>query len=472
MILRKDVVMAEEEKLAAERLTVANKQLEDLSGFPLENPNPVLRVDRSGAIMFANAACAILDLKCQPGQFLPARYRKIVAEVLDKGSPQVIEAAGKGRIFTLNFVPVTTAGYVNIYGSDITAWKKAEEALRENQQDLNRAQAVAQTGSWRLDVQRDELLWSDETYRMFGIPKETPMTYETFLSCVHPDDRENVDRAWQAALQGEDYDIEHRIMVGDAVKWVRERAEVEFDKRGMLKGGFGKVQDITELKKIDEMKDEFIGLVSHELRTPLALIIGSLRSAMSAGISTEDMSELLQNAAEGAESLVAILENMLELSRFQADRLNLHTETVSIPDVTYNVIQKLKVQGVSQRFLADLPADLPQVKADPTRVGRILYNLLENAAKYSPQESEIKVSAGEEGGFVIIEVIDQGIGISLDDQKRLFEQFQQLMLQQSGRGVGLGLVVCKRLVEAQGGWIKVESEVGKGSTFSFALPIH
>ena len=128
----------------------------------------------------------------------------------------------------------------------------AEQALRESREDLNRAQAVAQTGSWRLDVLRNELLWSDENHRIFGIPKGTTMTYETFLGTVHPDDREYVDRKWMAALQGEHYDIEHRIVVNGHVKWVRERAELDFDTERSLRGGFGTTQDITERKNAEE----------------------------------------------------------------------------------------------------------------------------------------------------------------------------------------------------------------------------
>jgi two-component system, cell cycle sensor histidine kinase and response regulator CckA len=147
---------------------------------------------------------------------------------------------------------------------DISKRKDAEQALRESQADLKRAQIVAQTGSWRLDVRRNKLRWSDETHRIFGMPKETAMTYETFLAAIHPEDRQYVDRHWQEALQGKTYDIEHRIVVGDTVKWVRERAELEFEKGGTLIGGFGTVQDITESKHAEEAlreREQFISRV-------------------------------------------------------------------------------------------------------------------------------------------------------------------------------------------------------------------
>ena len=163
--------------------------------------------------------------------------------------------------------------------NDITERKRIEQALRDSQADLNRAQSVGQLGSWRLNIQRNELHWSDESHRIFGIPMGTPLTYETFLSIVHPDDREYVDRMWVAALQGAPYDIEHRLIVDGAVKWVRERAELEFDGHGRLLGGFGTTQDITELKEAeqalieaDRRKDEFLAMLAHELRNPLAPI--------------------------------------------------------------------------------------------------------------------------------------------------------------------------------------------------------
>jgi PAS domain S-box-containing protein len=230
-------------------------------------------------------------------------------------------------------------------------------------------------------------------------------------------------------------------------------------------------QDITERKKAEQLKDEFIGLVSHELRTPMTVITGSLRTAMSEGISLEDKEILLQNAIEGAGSLSAILENLLELSRYQADRLQIHTETVNIPDVAKSVIERLKARSEDRTFLLDFPDNLPSVEADMVRVERILYNLLENATKYSPEKSMIKVFARKEKKMVVIGVADKGIGISPEDKGRIFELFERLGKSKS-QGLGLGLVVCKRLVEAQGGQIWVESEPGKGSTFYFTLPMN
>ena len=156
---------------------------------------------------------------------------------------------------------------------DITERKNAERALRESREDLNRAQAVAHTGSWRLDVRKNELLWSDENWRIFGVPQGTPLTYETFLGAVHPDDRAYVDERWSAGLRGEPYDIEHRLVVGDTVKWVRERAELEFDDNGLLLGGFGTTEDITERKRAEEQLRELTWrLTYHVDNSPLAVI--------------------------------------------------------------------------------------------------------------------------------------------------------------------------------------------------------
>jgi len=473
-------------------------------------------------------------------------------------------------------------------------YKQAKQALLENEQDLNRAQAVAHTGSWRLDVQRNQLLWSDETHRIFGILRGTPMTYETFLSSVHPEDRQYVNHKWTAALHGEPYDIEHRIIVDDEVKWVRERAELEFDSRGELKGGFGTVQDITERKrienelrvkdfavtsaatgiaiadldgivtyvnlaclrmwdyereeevlgkhannffankkefgvalkavlkedvwqgegkarrsdgstfdvqvlanlvtdadgepfcmmasfvditerkKLDQLKDEFIGLVSHELRTPLTVIGGCLSTLLTEWdrLSPNEVQQLLKDALLESESLSHLIENLLELSRAQAQQLSLYSEPTDVKNLVKEALSKIKRQAPSHRFVTSIPDKLPSINGDPLRIERILYNLLDNAAKYSPPGSQIKVSVNAEPERLVIGVSDRGKGLSSSEQARIFSPFQRLENSRpdQARGAGLGLMVCRRLVEAHGGEIWVESKKGRGSTFLFSLP--
>ena len=135
---------------------------------------------------------------------------------------------------------------------DVTEHRLAEEALRASEASLNKAQEIAHIGSWRLDVTRDQLTWSDEVFRIFAVPRGTPLTYESFLGSIHPADKGAVDKAWTAAMHGAPYDIEHRIVVDGVVKWVRERAQVEFDGEGRAVAGIGTVQDITERKRAQE----------------------------------------------------------------------------------------------------------------------------------------------------------------------------------------------------------------------------
>lgn len=145
-----------------------------------------------------------------------------------------------------------TDGRWQAFVRDVSGRRRVEEALRERQSDLDRAQSVAGVGSWRLDLRRDEVQWSDESYRIFGVPRGTPLTYQRFLDLLHPDDRAHVDRAWQAALAGAPFDVEHRIVVDGEVKWIREQAEVDLDGAGVPLRGIGTMQDITLRKRADE----------------------------------------------------------------------------------------------------------------------------------------------------------------------------------------------------------------------------
>lgn len=165
---------------------------------------------------------------------------------------------------------------------EIVERKAAEQALRESQDDLNRAQAVGKIGSWRLNVIDNRLTWSPENHRIFGVPVGTAMTYETFLDIVHPDDRAYVDKTWQDALGGTVYDIEHRLLVGGEVKWVSERSELDFAADGTLLGGFGTTQDISERRLAAvrlQAANERLGGLAAEQAAELRQLAGELTRA-------------------------------------------------------------------------------------------------------------------------------------------------------------------------------------------------
>jgi PAS domain S-box-containing protein len=247
------------------------------------------------------------------------------------------------------------------------------------------------------------------------------------------------------------------------------------DKDGTVNRLLLYLRDIAERKKIDQLKSEFINMVSHELRNPLAVTMGALSTVLSDGenLNEQERQQLLQDASWGTEQLYQILENLLELSKAQAGQLTLCAEPVDIKDVVQKVVDEMKRKSVIHRFIIDSLEGLPPVSADQLRLNRILNNLLENAVKYSPRGGDIRVFARRDQNDIVIGISDQGIGISAVDQARLFQPFQRLdqTAVESVKGIGLGLVVCQRLVEAHGGRIWVESWLGEGSTFYFTLPL-
>ena len=446
---------------SADKTTYVNQRMTELLGYTIEEMNHKSWQDLTDAEGRALSDTTLAQLGSSSS---------------DTYEDKLIRKDGTPLWFIVNAAPqFDNAG--NYTGSvsmltDISRRKAAEKELAESRHDLSRAQEVARIGSWRLDVRLNKLTWSDEAYRIFAVEVGRTLTYEDFLSYVHPDDRAYVNNKWQAALLGERYDIEHRILVEGQIKWVREKAELEFGEEGKLEGGFGVVQDITEYKRLDMAKDEFISLVSHELRTPLTVMLGSLKTAVSPGMSPEDIRFLVDNAIEGSESMAAIIDNLLELSRAQAKRLELVTRRLDVPEVLKAVLDKVKQGYPNFRYTVHIALGIPPVTADQLRLERVLYNLIENAAKYSPEGSEILIDVKNEDKFLTISVKDQGRGMAPERLPELFEPFKRLVTHaEHTRGLGLGLVVCKRLVEAHGGRIWAKSERGKGSTFYFTLPL-
>jgi PAS domain S-box-containing protein len=209
---------------------------------------------------------------------------------------------------------------------------------------------------------------------------------------------------------------------------VRIRAVALHNVDGEVTRIVGYVQDITGQKKLDQLKDEFIGLVSHELRSPLTVIMGAISTALSESdyLPPEETRQLLQDALWEAEALSHLLGNLLELARAQVDRVFLHIEPVNIRATVQDTIERVKSQTKQHRFMVDIPAEISTVKADRLRLERILYNLLENAVKYSPQGGDIRVSARPNDEGWVVGVTDNGVGLSLADQDRIFGLFERI----------------------------------------------
>ncbi len=222
--------------------------------------NTVVRVNRAFLSLFDVAAGEVVG---RPGNEMGAMpedaWRELNETLDDEGRVrdfefELVSPSGGRRRLSVNVDELMIGGEPHALATvrDVTAHREIERALLESTADLERAQEVGGIGSWRLDVRENRLIWSGENYRIFGIPQGTSLSYETFLDVVHPDDRAYVDERWRGAQRGEPYDIEHRIVVGDEVKWVREKAFLERDEAGDLRAGFGITQDVSERVRAEQ----------------------------------------------------------------------------------------------------------------------------------------------------------------------------------------------------------------------------
>ncbi|MBC7326606.1 GAF domain-containing protein [bacterium] len=235
------------------------------------------------------------------------------------------------------------------------------------------------------------------------------------------------------------------------------------------------LSDITELKRLDQMKTDFVSHVSHELRTPLTSIKGFVATLLADTEGYYDLEtrrEFLQIIDQECDRLTRLINDLLNLSRIESGRaLELILKPVNVVDVARKIIEIQKNYTSKHQFVLDVQGEVPTIIADEDKVDQILTNLISNAVKYSPNGGEVRVTIKEdpETGGVLTAVKDQGLGIPKDVLPRLFQRFYRV----EGRkisGTGLGLYLTKHLVEAHGGKIWVESEEGKGSTFYFTLP--
>lgn len=381
--------------------------------------------------------------------------------------------------------------------TDITERKQAEYALNQSKTDLLRAQKVGQIGCWRLDIRENRLEWSDETFRIFGLPKETPLSYDTFLKLVHPADRKYVDAQWQAGLQGESYDIEHRIIVNSRTKWVREKAYLEFDDSGSsLRGGFGIVQDITDRKRMEEILkrsheeleirvrertrelahavkkqneySEQLRRLAAELtkteqreRQRLAQVLhDGLQQHLVASIYQLELINSSQNARVEINRLKELINESIEMARVLAAELSppilLRRDLNSA--LMWLIDWKRKKHGLDTVLTGDigslrLSEEILLLLFESTR------ELLLNVVKHSGTKKAY-VTLQQEDGSILLTVRDDGKGFDPGN-----------ILADEHHPKGYGLFQIRERISMMGGNIEVASSPGRGCRTRIIFPL-
>jgi signal transduction histidine kinase len=231
-----------------------------------------------------------------------------------------------------------------------------------------------------------------------------------------------------------------------------------------------------ELERASQAKSEFLANMSHELRTPLNAIIGfsEVLTERMFGELNEKQEEYLRDILTSGQHLLSLINDILDLSKVEAGRMELDIGEFALPEALENGLMMIRERAGNHAIALSLDVDpaLDVIEADERKVKQVVFNLLSNAVKFTPDGGRIDVSARADGPDVLIAVRDSGIGISPEDQERLFEEFRQVgEVSRQVEGTGLGLALSKRFVELHGGCIRVESEVGVGSTFTISLPL-
>lgn len=244
--------------------------------------------------------------------------------------------------------------------------------------------------------------------------------------------------------------------------------------RGEPMNGILNVRDISRERQQEEQRSTFISVISHELQTPIAIIKGyaSTLARADSALDPRALRSRLVAVEEEADRLNKLVGNLLYASRIQAGGLQMEIAPLDLASLIEGVARRSMAKSPDLSISLSLPSNLPTVMADRDRIEEVLQNLLDNAIKYSPRERAVSIACHATGEEVIVSVSDSGMGIALRDQEHIFERFQRSDDDgaKSRPGAGLGLYICRAIVEAHGGHIWVESTLRQGSTFSFSLP--
>jgi len=246
---------------------------------------------------------------------------------------------------------------------------------------------------------------------------------------------------------------------------------------GEITGALVLFHDITELKKMDQVRRDFVANVSHELRTPLSILHGYIETLLdSPEMSRQELSRVLGVMERHSKRLDSLAEDLLTLAQLESANPNLQLGNVDLSSFFGEVIRdwERKLVNKQLKVIVDVPPDFPTIRVDRMRLQEALYNLLDNAVKYSREHGEITLMARRRDEEIVLSVSDNGIGISKEDLPRIFERFYRVdkaRTAKSIRGTGLGLAIAKHVAQLHGGHVEAESEVDKGTTIRMVLPI-
>jgi PAS domain S-box-containing protein len=289
--------------------------------------------------------------------------------------------------------------------------------------------------------------------------------------------------------------VERETYSGQADAWVSTTKMPLRDSGGRIIGTFGISRDVTaqvraenalarqalvlstqneRLRELDRLKDEFIGLVSHELRTPLVSIIGYIELLREEGANGPNAGQFAEVIDRNAQRLLRLVGDLLFLSRIQSGQMAMEFRSADLAGIAACVVEEMRPEAQRKHVSLTLrAAAVPCLAVDPTRIAQLLGNLISNAVKFTPGGGRVEIRVGREGDQAVLAVADTGTGFSAADQERIFERFFRTAIttRQAVPGTGLGLTITKAIVDAHHGTIAVDSDEGRGSTFTICLPL-
>ncbi len=361
-------------------------------------------------------------------------------------------------------------------GRDITVSQKAEAARRESEERFRKVFEEGPMGMAFVGLDYRFITVNPMFVRMVGY-SEKELERLTFVDITHPDDVYKDVNLAQQLLKGEIafYSIEKRyIKKNKEVIWVDLTGAIVRDEAGAPLYFLAMVADISDRKLSEQYREAYIHAISHDLRNPLTVIMAQVqrlrRILKSSKVKVRD-DESLEAIQVAAKRMNGMIQDMVDSARVVAGHLDLEKEPVQLEQFVTSLLERFAPVLTPSRIRQEFDAGLPQVQADPARLERIFVNLVSNALKYAPDDTDVIIRAEMLDREIVVSVSDRGPGIDQQDLPYIFEQFYRAKGARQVDGLGLGLHICKVLVEAHGGRIWVNSEPGKGSTFYFTLPV-